>query len=62
VKAKDIDPLLGDIKASRDKTQREREYLKTLRNELEERTNSGKQHLTIKYKNGIPLIVKKQKN
>lgn len=59
-KAKEVDPLLSEISVSRDKTPREREYLSSLRTELDDRTKAGERNLTIKYKNGIPQIVKKQ--
>lgn len=46
----------SDVSVSRDKTYRERQYLKNLREELEIRTKNGERNLTIKYRNGVPVI------
>lgn len=51
------------ISMSRDRTVRERNHLKKLRDELEVRKKGGESDLTIRYINGIPSISKlKQKN
>lgn len=56
-------PDFANITVSRDRTDRERQYLNKLRSELERRTKDGETNLTIKYMNGIPSIVKSiQKN
>lgn len=41
----------------RDETPRQRDYLKSLRSELDKRLREGEQNLTIKYIRGIPKIV-----
>jgi hypothetical protein len=45
-----------------DKTPRQMQYLKSLREELNQRINSGVTNLTIKYINRVPQIITKQKN
>lgn len=53
----------SEIKISRDRTVRERNHLRKLRQELEEKINAGEVDLTIRYTNGVPLITKsKPKN
>lgn len=53
---------LSNVTATRDKTLLERQHLDGLREELEEREKNGEADLTIKYVNGTPKIVPKQKN
>lgn len=55
----DLDPMFAEVNITRDRTPREREYLKGLRSELERRTLAGEDGLTIKYVNGTPTILKK---
>lgn len=56
-------PSFSEVALSRDRTDRERQYLKQLRQELESRIKEGEDNLTIKYINGVPSIVKSlQKN
>lgn len=57
-----LDTNLSDITVSHDRTPKEKKYLEELRKTLENRTKSGENDLTIKYINGTPQIVKKQKN
>jgi hypothetical protein len=45
-----------------DRTPRQMQYLKSLREELNQRINSGETNLTIKYINRVPQIITKQKN
>lgn len=60
---KKLDARLADISIARDRTLRERQYLKDLRSELDKREKRGEKGLTIKYRNGVPAIVHKlQKN
>jgi hypothetical protein len=47
---------------SEDRTPRQTQYLKSLREELNQRINSGETNLTIKYINRVPQIITKQKN
>jgi hypothetical protein len=52
-----------DASISRDRTALEREHLSKLRAELKNRTDAGEDGLTIKYRGGVPKIVKTvQKN
>lgn len=59
---KGTDPSLSALGVTRDKTIRERQYLNKLRDELDKRTHNGEENLTIKYRNGIPVIMKAPKN
>jgi phenylalanyl-tRNA synthetase alpha subunit len=45
-----------------DRTPRQMQYLKSLREELNQRINSGETNLTIKYINRVPQKITKQKN
>lgn len=54
---KESNSNFSDISISRDKTDRERQHLKNLREELEKRLKNGESNLTIKYRNGVPEIV-----
>ncbi|KAG8295549.1 hypothetical protein J6590_108319 [Homalodisca vitripennis] len=56
-----LDPVFADISISRDRTLQERKYLQSLRSELDRRTNNGEKGLTIKYRNGIPVITQNQR-
>lgn len=49
----------SNVGVSRDRTNKERQYLSSLRAELDSRIKKGEENLTIKYKNGIPSIVPK---
>jgi len=51
------DPDLKSVSLSHDRTQSERQYMSMLKLELENRVENG-ESLTIKYRNGIPKIVK----
>jgi hypothetical protein len=53
---RDIDESLASITISRDRTKRERDYLKKLYDELNERKRKGDNNLEIKYINGVPII------
>lgn len=56
-------PSFSGVTLSRDRTDRERQYLNQLRLDLEKRAQNGEVGLTIKYFNGVPSIVKStQKN
>lgn len=57
-----VDQQFSSVKVSRDRTQREQDYFKALKVEMNEREKKGEKDLTIKYKNGIPHIVKVSKN
>lgn len=60
-----VEPNLKDIKLSRDRSPQELSTLKKLREDLDQRSEAGEHDLTIKYRNGVPKIVKKnthQKN
>lgn len=60
---KDLDPLLGKVTFSRDRTVLERRHLANLRAELQRRTDAGEVNLTIRYIQGVPkLVEKKSKN
>lgn len=48
--------ILLNISVSRDPSPQERKQLYSLIAELAERTKSGGMNLTIKYRNGFPLI------
>lgn len=50
--------ILLNISVSRDLSPQERKQLYSLIAELAERTKSGEMNLTIKYRNGVPLITK----
>ncbi|KAG8286551.1 hypothetical protein J6590_056872 [Homalodisca vitripennis] len=50
------------VEVSRDRTVKERYHLQELRNSLADRERNGEKDLTIKYQNGVPMIVKKTKN
>lgn len=50
--------ILLNISVSRDQSPQERKQLCSLIAELAERTKSCKMNLTIKYRNGVPLIIK----
>ncbi|KAJ3661635.1 hypothetical protein Zmor_006023 [Zophobas morio] len=47
---------LNNIKLNNDLTPMQREKLKTLRNQLEERKSKGEKNLTLKYIKGVPTI------
>lgn len=49
---------LKDVKLSRDRSPLELSHLKKLRIELDTRLKAGESDITIKYRNGIPKIVK----
>lgn len=51
-----------DIGISRDRTLQERSHLQELRDSLAARENAGERGLTIKYQNGVPVIIKNSKN
>jgi hypothetical protein len=57
-KLSSLDSRLKEVKLSRDRTPNEIATLTKLRSELESRTSAGEENLTIKYKSGIPVIVK----
>lgn len=59
---KKLDDIFANISISRDRTVQERQYLKNLRSELDRRIKGGEKGLTIRYRNGIPVIVQNQKN
>jgi hypothetical protein len=48
-----------NVKINNDMTRQQIVYLKNVRKNLEERTQSGEENLTIKYINGLPQIVDK---
>ncbi|KAG8239980.1 hypothetical protein J437_LFUL019330 [Ladona fulva] len=53
--------FIRSLSSSRDRTLMERNYLQTLRSELQIRMDAGEQNLTIKYIKGIPKIISKNK-
>lgn len=53
-----VDAEYEGLSIGRDRTLKERQYLKKIRNELDERKKNGEVSLTIKYINGVPNIVK----
>lgn len=57
-----MDLNLSSIRVSRHRTQREMEYFKSLKSELEFRLARGEKGLKIMYKNHIPQIAKNSKN
>jgi hypothetical protein len=57
-----FNPAFSNLGVSRDRTERERLHLMRLKEELEKRTNDGETDLTIKYRNGVPVILKYKKN
>lgn len=57
-RVKDLDIAFQNIFLARDKTLKERKYLSKLRDDLKRKTDAGEQNLTIKYRDGIPTIVK----
>lgn len=50
--------ILLNISESRDQSPQERKQLYSLIAELAELTKSGEMNSTIKYRNGVPLIMK----
>ncbi|KAG8291258.1 hypothetical protein J6590_064571 [Homalodisca vitripennis] len=52
----DVDPALSDISISRDRTMKERQYLKKLRDELGRRRMNEESNITIRYLKGSPCI------
>ncbi|KAG5879394.1 hypothetical protein JTB14_016739 [Gonioctena quinquepunctata] len=50
---------LDQVKVGPDLTIKQREHPNELRRDLLQRTEKGEQDLTIKYVNGVPMIVKK---
>lgn len=57
-----LDQCFSDVRVSRDRTQREMDSFKLAKSELDRRVASGERDLAIKYRNGVPCIVKNQKN
>lgn len=51
------DQIFNDIKITSDKSPYQREFLRDLRNQLNERVSKGEQNLRIKYSKGQPGIV-----
>ncbi|KAG8320648.1 pre-mRNA-splicing factor cwc22, partial [Homalodisca vitripennis] len=50
------------VEVSRDRTLKKRYHLQEFRNSLADRERNVEKYLTIKYQNGVPMIVKKTKN
>lgn len=59
---KENNGTFSNVGISRDRTERERRLLSSLREQIQQRTQEGEQNLTIKFKNGVPAIVSKPKN
>lgn len=59
---KEINPAFSTVGITRDRTERERLHLNKLREELDTRTTEGETNLSIKYRNGVPVILRNTKN
>lgn len=53
-----VDPYMAELSLARDRTPLEIKHLNDLRTELAHRIQNGEKNITIKYVNGVPMIIK----